>query len=204
MENLIGKTYGRLEVVSFSHRTTKSSFWVCKCVCGKQKVIDAGNLKRSITKSCGCLHKEVFRRITTKHGLSRTKEYFTWQEIRARCYRETHKLFKDYGGRGIKVCERWNDFENFLHDMGDAPSGHRISIDRVNNDGDYKPSNCRWATSVIQNNNKRTNVFVSVDGVLKTLAQWAIDFGINKQTVYSRIRRGWNYLDSLEIPVKTQ
>jgi len=123
------------------------------------------------------------------HGMTNTKTYKSWAGIICRCTNKKNPAYKDYGYRGIKVCKRWMKFENFYNDMGKCP--HGMSIDRINNDGDYKPSNCRWATRKQQNNNSRHNRYVVVNGVSKTVEDWSRFSGIEQSTLSHRLRLGW-------------
>lgn len=143
--------YAKLTVIKFSHvdKKTRRTFWLCKCDCGNTKIVCGILLKNGNTRSCGCL-----RTYPKTHGMSGTTEHNIWRGITSRCKNRNNKDYHLYGGRGITVCDRWCDFENFLADMGKRPS-KLFSIDRINNDGNYEPSNCRWATAKEQKANSR-------------------------------------------------
>jgi len=125
------------------------------------------------------------------HGMDGTSIYKTWIGLKARCYNKNDKDYKNYGGRGIKVCKRWkNSFENFYNDMGDKPKG--MSIDRIDNNGNYEPSNCRWATIEQQNNNKRNNHLLTYNGKTQTITQWSREIKVPVSTLQCRLLRGWS------------
>lgn len=153
---LSGARFGRLTAINrvCGQRRTR---WLCQCDCGNTKIILTDSLRSGRTKSCGCLWKEAMAAVHTKHGHARanhrSSEFMTWAAMVDRCSNPNHADFANYGGRGIKVCKRWLKFENFLADMGKRPAGQ--SLDRKNNNGIYSKRNCRWATSRVQNNNRR-------------------------------------------------
>lgn len=195
MENLSGKRFGRLMVIHFSHKDKHGNiYWLCKCDCGSVIPVRAGNLKSGHTISCGCYARESAARREFKHGYcshtKRTPTYQSWTNMRQRCNNPNAPGYEYYGGRGIRVCERWNkSFEEFLLDMGDRPVG--ATIDRIDPNGDYEPSNCRWSTNDEQANNKRSNHCLSFNGKNQTVSQWAKEKGILPNTLLFRIRRGW-------------
>jgi hypothetical protein len=155
-----GKRFGRWQVVAEARRdkTRKDggsgdSYWLCKCACGTEREVYLGNLTRGLSQSCGCLHREVARASHIVHGMAHTKLYGVWSGIITRCTNSRIKAWARYGGRGIKVCARWRSFQNFFKDMS---SSYRegLTIDRVDNDGDYTPSNCRWVTPAENSRNR--------------------------------------------------
>ena len=165
---LIGKRFGRLVVLEKTGKRTKAGhvIWKCRCDCGKETSVRSDSLSLGLTTSCGCLHKEKIREVgkrNIRHGhkpvQGETKEYRIWANIVQRCTNPKHKFFKDYGGRGIKVCNDWlHSFKNFLEYLkanGMYPKPIGMSIDRINNDGNYEPGNIRWATPLQQNDNQR-------------------------------------------------
>ena len=155
--DLSGRRFGRVTVVRFDHRSAhRRSMWLCRCDCGTELVAMDSNLKGK-TASCGCLRREVLSGLYTTHGHSKhagTPEYESWCAMRARIAARSGARWRNYGSRGITACARWESFENFLADMGPRPPG--TSLDRINNDGNYEPGNCRWATAQQQNSNKRS------------------------------------------------
>ena len=186
--NLSGKNFGSLVVVSFSHRKNGKAHWRCTCECGNETIALGYNLSSGHTTSCGCRRYESNKAIVT-HGKSKTMAHATWRRMRQRCSNPNDAGYAEYGGRGIRVCERWNSFENFYADMGDPPKGK--SIDRINVDGDYEPSNCRWADDFTQGNNRRNVMRLTRDGVTMTISEWSKHLKLPRTTIVRRLEYGW-------------
>jgi hypothetical protein len=189
--DLVGQKFGKLEVKSFHGKIKSHYYWNCLCECGNLSRVSGYRLRSGHTKSCGCLRKTAIpgRYIDGK----RTREMSCWQNMIYRCYNPKNKSYKYYGGRGIQVCERWRDsFENFFEDMGKCPDG--MSIERVDNDGNYEPSNCKWIPKKNQNSNRRDTVIITYNGETKTLNQWATCLGMNYSILKMRLRN-WNNVE---------
>lgn len=191
--SLIGKRFNRLLVISEAPVRKQKSFWNCACDCGNELVICGSGLMNGQTQSCGCLQKERASAATFKHKATKTTEYYSWVNMKTRCYNRKCEDYKDYGGRGIAVCDKWrNDFVAFLEDMGKKPS-KRHSIDRINTDGNYEPNNCRWGTDEVQSRNKRSNRWFEHNGIKMILDDWADYFGCHQGNLSNSIKtRGFD------------
>lgn len=183
--DLVGQKFGRLTVIGPSERYGHVT---CRCECGAEIVTRSRAVTSGNTRSCGCWNRDVKVERLKTHGLHHSPEYAVWAAMLQRCNNPKSKSYKDYGGRGIKVCERWQSFENFYADMGPRPDGR--SIDRINNDGSYEPENCRWATRVEQQNNRSANIVVTYGGQEMTIAQVSRASGVNFNRVYYEYGRG--------------
>lgn len=196
MKDQTGRKFGRLTIISLHERSEKSTMhkWLCQCTCGKTVVTAIQNLRTGNTRSCGCLFTESLVKRNTKHGLTHDHKgaYRSWKDMRQRCNNPNNKSYDDYGGRGIKICERWNSFANFFADMGDRPEKH--SIDRIDVNGNYEPNNCRWATDKEQARNKRNN-HIMENG--KTLAENCEIVGVDFKVVSYRISQGYSFDEAL-------
>lgn len=178
--------------------------WLCACDCGVQKEIDSNVLRQGDTLSCGCYRSEMksrmIREIRTTHGRSRSSIYSIWCKMRERCKNPKESSFSRYGGRGISVCERWDSsFENFLSDVGERPKGK--TLDRIDNSGNYEPSNCRWATPKEQAWNTRRNRYFEADGETLILSEWAKRLGTSTDTIDLRLKAGWPVEQALTHPI---
>ena len=158
--DIAGRKFGRLTVLEYCGKKK----WLCTCSCGEVTAVCGSLLRSGNTRSCGCLRREVVAATYTIHGMSNTPEYWIWNMMKTRCRNKRNRWYQYYGGRGISVCRRWNDFNNFLLDVGLRPH-KRLSIDRIDNNGDYEPGNCRWATLSQQRNNRRNREEVARDNL---------------------------------------
>lgn len=197
MKDLTGIRFGRLIVLGLHHKKqrynknkTKAGhqyFWLCKCDCGNETIVLGDNLKKGNTQSCGCIHKEV----TTKHNLCNTRLYSIWHKMIDRCKNSNNTYYHCYGGRGIKVCDEWKEFKNFY--IWAIKNGYtdNLSIDRINNNDNYKPTNCRWADNKTQSRNRRTNKYITFNNETHCLIEWAEILNIKYKTLNNRLLRGW-------------
>jgi hypothetical protein len=202
VKDIAGQKFGRLTVVSFVGIEAKRVRWLCVCDCSKEMIARADMLRSGNTRSCGCLHRDYTASgaARRKHGLAGTREYRLWLGMRDRCENASNPEWGNYGGRGIKVCDRWSDFENFLADMGKRPN-RNLSLDRIDNDGNYEPGNVRWATTKEQARNTRRNRVLTFRGESKPLIEWAEVQGIAAHTLHARITRlGWSVERALTEP----
>jgi hypothetical protein len=178
-----GKKYGKLTVIAFAG-TRGEVIWTCRCECGNLAKVAGSDLRKGGTKSCGCGR-------ATQNGGSKTTEYCSWKEMKRRCYNTKHIEYKNYGGRGIEICSRWRtSFVNFLADMGNKPFPE-ATIDRINNDGNYEPGNCRWATKMEQGQNTRKTVMLTHDGKTQCIREWARELGVQHCVIRYRIKHCW-------------
>lgn len=205
-KDLTGMKFGRLTVESRDGRLGGHVCWKCRCECGAVRRNTSQNLQRGDVQSCGCLAREraaVRCRSRTKHGMSGTAEYEAWDGMKDRCNRITHPAYGRYGGRGIKVCERWlepDGFLNFLADVGPRPTPEH-TLDRIGNDGNYEPANVRWATMKQQSRNKSNNHLLTHAGETLTVAEWIERTTLNPITFRARLRVGWSLERILTTPV---
>jgi hypothetical protein len=186
----IGKKFGRLTVLGMGHRsaTSRQWYWKCRCDCGTEKEIMGCNIRAGVAESCGCLQKERASKANKVHGKSRTKTHTAWKNIKQRCLNPKNNHFHDYGGRGIKICDKWkNSFAAFDADIGIPPSPEH-TLDRIDNNGNYEPGNVRWVTGLDQIRNRRVSVYIEMDG-RKHLKQTCDDLGVDYFRAYDMIIR---------------
>ena len=184
-KDLTGKVFGRLTVVGLNHTDARyQRYWKVHCSCRTHTIVRGDHLTNAKIKSCGCLRQDT----STKHGMSHTSTYRIWKGMIQRCHNNKAPGYSNYGDRGILVCDRWKKFENFFADMGERPEG--MSIERIDNDGNYEPSNCKWVTKKEQERNKRNNRLITYQGATKTLAEWAELSGVNYNTLQKRLKTG--------------
>ena len=203
--NLTGKRFGKLVVIKTAGKTKNGAYlWQCKCDCGNEIIANVGNLKNGHTKSCGCLRVDRCKTNFTKHGLEHTRLYGIWSDMRLRCYDEKNIAYHRYGGRGITICDEWKNDVKAFYGWATA-NGYKdsLTIDRIDNDGNYCPENCRWATVKEQASNRRSNIFVTHNGKTQTMKEWANEVGIPYKVVWARMQKlGWSAERALTDPVK--
>mgnify|MGYP000935003826 CR=1 FL=1 len=206
LKDLTGKRFGRLVVKEkLPSRKLPSGktqvVWLCKCDCGKKHIVSGENLKSGGVKSCGCYAKEISSKVHKKHGLSQTKLFNVWHGIKKRCLTKSDKHYKDYGGRGITICDEWkNNFIIFYN--WSMKNGYKdgLTIDRINNNGNYEPSNCRWTTLRVQANNRRSNVLVTYKGETLTLTQMARKYNISFGMLRTRLKKKIDIKTAITMP----
>lgn len=211
--DVTGKVFGRLTAKECVGSSGDGRIWLCQCECGAQARIMLERLTAGITRSCGCLRSQEAKRTVkvaqaakTTHGLSKSSEMCVWAGMISRCTKPERRAYESYGARGIVVCDRWRlgadgktGFATFVADMGRRPSlAHEI--ERVDNNGNYEPANCKWATRKEQMNNTRRSRFVTIRGETKTMTQWCEQFSIPTSTVRHRMRIGLSAEDALSRP----
>lgn len=198
--NLLGKRFGKLTVINCIGVKNHCTMWRCLCDCGNYTNVYGWTLVKGNTKSCGCLRSETLKHTAFKHGKTGTRLHNIYRSMLRRCH---NKNDKDYGGRGIAVCSEWkDDFMSFYDWAINNGYEEGLSIDRIDNNKGYGPSNCRWATRKQQNRNTRQNKFYTINGETHCLSEWCEIYNIAYKKVYSRLRRNWTIERALELEVK--
>ena len=191
-EDITGKKYGKLKVIEEAERKNKRIMWKCLCDCGNVTVVSSNNLKYGHTQSCGCYQRKRTKEGHIKHGGTYTRLFTIYQGMKRRCYSEKEPNYRKYGGRGIKICEQWlgdNGFENFRKWAFENGYNDNLTIDRIDFNGNYEPSNCRWGDFVQQANNRRSNRVVEYKNQRKTIAEWSRETGIPAYNISYRLRK---------------
>lgn len=208
--DLTGQKFGRWTVLSLASRCCINENgkkdgvrWRCQCDCGTISDSQLGShIVYGKSVSCGCLRNEILSERRKTHGMSETTEYYVWLSMKDRCKNPSNKRYYSHGARGVTVCDAWDDFQNFYNDVGPRPSD-KHSIERVDNDGNYCPENCKWETDAAQANNKRNNVRLTYNGETKSLMQWCRHLNLSYSVVLARVSdRGWDTVRALETPCK--
>jgi hypothetical protein len=197
LKNIIGQKFGNLTIIKelkphLTPNKTKQRIVLCKCDCGNLFKTQLYHVTSKHTKSCGCIQKEKFSQIISKHNLSNTRLYNTYYNMRSRCYNKNNKEYQHYGGRGIKVCDEWLDsFQSFYDWSMNNGYKDNLTIDRIDNDIGYSPSNCRWVNLSTQQRNKRNNRIITINGITHCITEWCEILNLKLNTVYKRLRYGW-------------
>ena len=207
--DLTGQRFGRLIVIEKTEKRDNAGnvLWLCKCDCGKDTLVGTHSLKVGHCKSCGCykidVNREQGKQYFTKHGKRHTRIYNIWCSMKQRCYYINSNNYIDYGARGITVCDEWkNDFMAFYNWAMENGYREDLTIDRIDVNGNYEPSNCRWCTASDQSNNKRNNHFVVYNGVEMTVKQLSDLCGMNYGTLLCRLLRGWDVERAVNQPIR--
>lgn len=208
--DLTGKQFGRLTVVSRAENDKRGNArWLCRCDCGNYSVVMGKHLRCGHTESCGCSHQEVAQKNLTilnakTDGRSKTRLYRIWVGMLRRCTYEKQDSFPNYGARGIVVCPEWSKFEAFAAWAFESGYQDSLSIDRIDVNGGYYPSNCKWSTAKEQQRNTRYNRNIGFQGKIQSLSAWAEELEINVRTLWGRLNRGWSIERALTEPIHTE
>lgn len=209
--NIIGQKFNRLTVLELHHKVQKfkksghksgfKEYYLCQCECGKYSIVEKYSITSGKIKSCGCLIKDTAYRHFSIHNLTNHRLYNTWVHLKGRCYNCSNKYYKDYGARGIKVCNEWkNDFKAFYDWAISNGYADNLTIDRIDNNGNYEPSNCRFITLKKQQNNKRNNFNITIYNRTQTLSEWCEEKNLNYDKIQARISRGWTIEEAMTTP----
>lgn len=199
----IGERFGRLVVIGDGGlNNDKHRLWLCRCDCGTMTTVLPSHARRGTKSSCGCYRRELATQLKLSHGYARTPEYGVWAGIKARCYNPNKPSYVDYGGRGIRMCDRWrNSFSAFYEDMGHRPSPD-LTIERIDNEGDYEPGNCVWAPRSVQSWNRRPTVWLEYKGRSINKRDASLIAGVPPDRIKQRLAKGWSVERAIETPVR--
>lgn len=214
VNDIVGKKFGRLTVVEYSHNTKTygeegtikavTHFYTCQCECGIKCIVRRGNLTSGHTVSCGCYHREQQVNTNTSHGLSYSRIFRIYAGMKQRCYNLKQAKYNQYGGRGIKICDEWlADFMNFYTWSMSNGYNDTLSIDRIDVNGNYEPSNCRWVNMKIQQQNRTNNHLLTFNNEIHSITEWAEILKINRSTIKERLKKGWSVEQTLTTPVRS-
>lgn len=198
----IGDSVGYWTIINQGKSPSGRFGYLCRCVCGTEKWVQTGSLRNGESKSCGCMTGRILSEQRTKHGKSRERIYKIWYSMMRRCNTPSSSEYHNYGGRGISVCDSWHDFTSFYEWAIQSGYLPLMTLDRIDNNGNYCPENCRWVDMKSQSNNRRTNLLIEYDGRTQTATQWADELGISRQTLLYRLKSGWSLSDLFTEPVE--
>lgn len=204
-KDITGQRFGRLIVLKETGERSKEGRvkWLCQCDCGNKLNVVGKSLRNGNTKSCGCLQKERVREVNTIHGKRKTRLYSIWHDMLRRCENPKVVSYKLYGYRGIKICEKWHDFQSFYDWAMENGYADSLTLDRIDCDGNYEPKNCRWVSMKTQQNNRRNNHIIEYNGETHTLSEWENIVGIRQKTLWKRINTShWSIEKALTTPTK--
>ncbi len=207
-KDLTGQKFGRLTAIKHAGNDKHNhAMWLCKCDCGNEIIVVGYSLRNGVTKSCGCFQREnaiKVGKLNKIHGHCQnnksSKTYESWHSMIQRCNNSRHKAYNNYGGRGIKICKRWLKFENFLEDMGECPLS--LTLDKIDNNGNYRKENCHWTTMKNQERNRGNNHSITYDGRTQCLSAWAEEYHICPVLLRYRLNHGYSTEEALTIPVR--
>lgn len=192
-KELKGQRFGKLLVIEEDGRIGSNVAWICKCDCGNVTRVRANSLLTGNTTSCGCGRIEAI----TKHNMTNTKLFNVWRTMKERCNNKSYRQYKDYGGRGISLCDEWEEFKPFMKWSLENGYKEGLSIDRIDNDGNYCPENCRWTTVRVQSRNRRANRILEYGGEKHCVAEWSEILGVRANTIFWRLSQGWSTEEAL-------
>lgn len=196
--DLTNKTFYNLKVISRAPNKGKKVMWNCICKCGNYTIASGTNLKLGKIRSCGCFKIEQLVKRSTTHNQRHTSLYNVWKGVKQRCLNPNSSAYKNYGGRGITICESWkNSFTSFYE--WSMANGYKkgLTIDRIDNNSNYSPENCRWTDRITQANNKRVNKYITINGKVDTLSNWMKFYNIGKTKYYNRLKKGFSEQQAL-------